>query len=90
MLPHLFCDTGATFHGETSEATVRATDEDGEAGGRTSIDIGSWSLDINQDDASCATFSNDGSDPSASYDLTSGTTTAVSLTLTSPMDAPAT
>ncbi len=84
--PHQFYGAGATLDGETSDGTVTAMNQDGEAVGSASVNMGEWALDVDPADAESVTFSIDGSDPSASYDVESGSVTAVDLALTSPMD----
>ena len=86
QVPHTFYGSGATLDGQTSDGTVTATNEDGEAVGSASIDMGTWSIDVSPDDAMSVTFSIDGSDPSGSYNVEPGSATDVSLALTSPMD----
>ncbi len=83
--PHQFYGSGATLDGETSDGTVTATNQDGEAVGSSSIDMGAWAINVDAADADSVTFSIDGSDPSDSYDVEGAGVTEVSLALTSPM-----
>ena len=79
--PHQFYGSGATLDGETSDGTVTATNQDGEAVGSSSIDMGAWAINVDAADADSVTFSIDGSDPSDSYDVEGAGVTEVSLAL---------
>jgi len=96
--PHQFfgsADTGsgAELDGEAlpDGTVITAWNQDGDAVGTATIgdtDTGVWTMQVSPDDADSVTFSVDGSDQSASFDVESGSFAEVGLALSSLVVAP--